>query len=74
MKSKNPFSHKVTFLLTEKNKDFIDWLVKQWGPGGYRKNSHWTMTEPGRWEDDGDPMTIAFRYPKDATAFALKWA
>jgi hypothetical protein len=73
MKSKNPFNYKVTFLLSEKNKDFINWLVKQWGAGGYRKDSHWTMMSLDHWEDDGDPMTVAFRYPEDATAFALKW-
>lgn len=73
MKSKNPFSYKVTIQLSEENKHFIDWLLEQWGPGGVRKNSHWNMAQNNSWNHDGDPFTIVFRYPEDATAFALKW-
>ena len=74
MKSKNPFNYKVTIRLSEENKHFIDWLLKQWGPGGYQKGSHWNINFNNSWQNNGDPMTVAFRSSEDATAFALKWA
>jgi len=75
MKSKHPFTHKVTIQLSESNKGFLDWLLKEHGPGGIHKVSRWNTDErvAAAWKEDGDPYVVAFREPQHATAFALKW-
>lgn len=73
MKSKNPFSHKIKFTLTEKNDDFLGWLVDQHGPGGVQADSKWD-TKPHLTEIEyGSEVTVYFRNDQDAAVFALRW-
>lgn len=70
---KHLFKYRVTIKLNQSNEDFMDWLVKQHGPGGIRKTSCWNADTSTK-SVEQDSIDIIFKEPQHATAFALKWA
>lgn len=71
MKSKNPFTYRVTVAVGSDPPGILSWLIKQWGSGGYQKTSHWTLLDDS---NDNDHITIRFRSEQDAAFFKLRWA